>query len=161
MLPPGAGWIEGPNLYRRGPWYYLLTADGGTGYDHQLTVARSRTLTGPYERDPAGPLITARHHPDLPLQKAGHGSLVARRVTAARCAFEATLEYRPRTFQQLAGTSTDPSCASATTRAPAGVPSARHSTRPCSPTNTPRGWRATGSAPSGSPARSSASGPGT
>ncbi|MER7684610.1 hypothetical protein [Streptomyces sp. NPDC097610] len=25
------GWIEGPNLYRRGPWYYLLTADGGTG----------------------------------------------------------------------------------------------------------------------------------
>ncbi|XES01150.1 hypothetical protein HEP87_62335 [Streptomyces sp. S1D4-11] len=30
-------------------------------------------------------------------------SLVARRVTAARCAFEATMEYRPRTFQQLAG----------------------------------------------------------
>ena len=75
-LPPQAGWIEGPNLYRRGPWYYLLTADGGTGYDHQVTVARSRTLTGPYERDPHGPLVTARDHPDLPLQKAGHGSLV-------------------------------------------------------------------------------------
>lgn len=28
-LGPQAGWIEGPNLYRRGPWYYLLTADGG------------------------------------------------------------------------------------------------------------------------------------
>ncbi|MEV0221624.1 family 43 glycosylhydrolase [Streptomyces sp. NPDC050704] len=76
VLPPQAGWIEGPNLYRRGEWYYLLTADGGTGYDHQVTVARSRTLTGPYERDPRGPLITARDHPDLPLQKAGHGSLV-------------------------------------------------------------------------------------
>ncbi|GGV88407.1 family 43 glycosylhydrolase [Streptomyces massasporeus] len=75
-LPPQAGWIEGPNLYRRGPWYYLLTADGGTGYDHQVTVSRSRTLTGPYERDPNGPLLTARDHPDLPLQKAGHGSLV-------------------------------------------------------------------------------------
>jgi xylan 1,4-beta-xylosidase len=75
-LPPGAGWIEGPNLYRRGSWYYLLTADGGTGYDHQVTVARSTALTGPYQRDPDGPLITARHHPDLPLQKAGHGSLV-------------------------------------------------------------------------------------
>lgn len=72
-----AAWIEGPNLYRRADWYYLLTADGGTGYDHQVTVARSRTLTGPYERDPHGPLITARRHPDLPLQKAGHGSLVA------------------------------------------------------------------------------------
>jgi xylan 1,4-beta-xylosidase len=75
-LPPRAGWIEGPNLYRRGPWYYLLTADGGTGFEHQVTVARSRSLTGPYERDPHGPLITARGHPDLPLQKAGHGSLV-------------------------------------------------------------------------------------
>ncbi|MFF3595785.1 family 43 glycosylhydrolase [Kitasatospora indigofera] len=75
-LPPQAGWIEGPNLYRRGPWYYLLTADGGTGYDHQVTVARSRGLAGPYERDPHGPLVTARDHPDLPLQKAGHGSLV-------------------------------------------------------------------------------------
>jgi xylan 1,4-beta-xylosidase len=74
-LPPQAGWIEGPGLYRRGPWYYLLTADGGTGYQHQVTVARSPSLAGPYERDPRGPLITARHHPDLPLQKAGHGSL--------------------------------------------------------------------------------------
>jgi xylan 1,4-beta-xylosidase len=75
-LPSDGSWIEGPNLYRRGDWYYLVTADGGTGYDHQVTVARSRTLTGPYVRDPHGPLITARDHPDLPLQKAGHGSLV-------------------------------------------------------------------------------------
>jgi xylan 1,4-beta-xylosidase len=74
-LPPQAAWIEGPGLYRRGPWYYLLTADGGTGYQHQVTVARSPSLPGPYERDPHGPLITARRHPDLPLQKAGHGSL--------------------------------------------------------------------------------------
>ncbi|MFC9850871.1 family 43 glycosylhydrolase [Streptomyces prasinus] len=76
VLPPQAGWIEGPNLLRHVGWYYLLTADGGTGYDHQVTVARSRTLTGPFERDPHGALITARHHPDLALQKAGHGSLV-------------------------------------------------------------------------------------
>ncbi len=76
VLPPQAGWIEGPNLYRRGDWYYLVTADGGTGYEHRVTVARSRALTGPYERDAHGPLITAMHDPDLPLQKAGHGSLV-------------------------------------------------------------------------------------
>ncbi|SFF28866.1 family 43 glycosylhydrolase [Streptomyces mirabilis] len=94
VLPPGAGWIEGPNLYRRGLWYYLLTADGGTGYDHQVTVARSRTLTGPYERDPAGPLITARHHPDLPLQKAGHGSLVD---TPGGLSYLAYLVARPHT----------------------------------------------------------------
>jgi xylan 1,4-beta-xylosidase len=76
VLPEKSGWIEGPNLYRIGDWYYLLTADGGTGYGHQVTVARSRSLHGPYERDPNGPLLTAQGHPELPLQKAGHGSLV-------------------------------------------------------------------------------------
>ncbi|WTS58136.1 family 43 glycosylhydrolase [Streptomyces sp. NBC_00101] len=92
QLPSGAEWIEGPNLYRAGPWYYLLTADGGTGYDHQVTVSRSRTLTGPYERDPNGALITARHRPDLPLQKAGHGSLV---TTPAGESYLAYLVARP------------------------------------------------------------------
>ncbi|MGW3373449.1 glycoside hydrolase family 43 protein [Streptomyces hydrogenans] len=67
---------EGPHLYRRGPYYYLVTAEGGTSWNHAVTVARSRSLTGPYEADPAGPLLTSRHHPEAPLQKAGHGSLV-------------------------------------------------------------------------------------
>jgi xylan 1,4-beta-xylosidase len=75
-MPPAQTWIEGPNLYRRGDWFYLLTADGGTGWEHQVTVCRARSLTGPYEKCPHGPLVTARHDPDLPLQKAGHGSLV-------------------------------------------------------------------------------------
>ncbi|MFG3189582.1 glycoside hydrolase family 43 protein [Streptomyces omiyaensis] len=67
---------EGPHLYRRGGFHYLVTAEGGTSWDHAVTVARSRFLTGPYEADPAGPLLTSRHHPEAPLQKAGHGSLV-------------------------------------------------------------------------------------
>ncbi|MFJ9554278.1 family 43 glycosylhydrolase [Nocardiopsis sp. NPDC101807] len=75
-LPEGEGWVEGPRIRRIGSWYYLLTADGGTGYEHRVTAARSRNLSGPYERDPGGPLITSRDRPDLPLQKAGHGCLV-------------------------------------------------------------------------------------
>lgn len=71
-----AGVTEAPHLYRREGWYYLMTAEGGTGYEHQVTVARSRTLTGPYEPDPAGPTLTSRDRPGLTLQKAGHGSLV-------------------------------------------------------------------------------------
>ncbi|USQ86192.1 glycoside hydrolase family 43 protein [Streptomyces phaeoluteigriseus] len=70
------GVTEGPHLYRKDGWYYLVTAEGGTGYDHQTTVARSRSVAGPYETDPAGPMITARHDPSLALQKAGHCSLV-------------------------------------------------------------------------------------
>ncbi|MFV6026657.1 glycoside hydrolase family 43 protein [Streptomyces sp. NPDC056264] len=67
---------EGPHLYRRDGRYYLLTAEGGTSWNHAVTVARAHDITGPYEADPAGPLLTSRHHPEAALQKAGHGSLV-------------------------------------------------------------------------------------
>ncbi|MCI4065915.1 glycoside hydrolase family 43 protein [Micromonospora sp. R77] len=72
-----AGVTEAPHLYRRDGWYYLLTAEGGTSWEHQVTVARSRALFGPYRPDPDGPLITSHGRPDLRLQKAGHGSLVS------------------------------------------------------------------------------------
>jgi len=68
--------IEGPNVYRRGGWYYLMLAEGGTGWNHGILMARSRELTGPYELDPQGSLLTTRDIPDWPLQKAGHGELV-------------------------------------------------------------------------------------
>ncbi|MFB7085127.1 glycoside hydrolase family 43 protein [Streptomyces sp. NPDC056296] len=67
---------EGPHLYRRNGWYYLVTAEGGTSWGHAVTVARSRKIIGPYEADPTGPLLTSAGHERLPLQKAGHGSLV-------------------------------------------------------------------------------------
>jgi xylan 1,4-beta-xylosidase len=70
------GLTEGPHLYRRNGYYYLLTAEGGTGWGHAVTLARSRTLTGPYELHPDGPLLTARHRPDVELQRAGHADLV-------------------------------------------------------------------------------------
>lgn len=73
----GAEWvIEGSNLYKRGEYYYIVLAEGGTGYDHSVTMIRSKQIQGPYERDPNNPLLTARHKPDHPIQKAGHGSLV-------------------------------------------------------------------------------------
>ena len=41
------GLVEGPHLFKRGGWYYLTTAEGGTGYDHAVTMARSRQIDGP------------------------------------------------------------------------------------------------------------------
>ncbi|MFH8899491.1 family 43 glycosylhydrolase [Streptomyces coeruleorubidus] len=67
--------IEGPKLVRRAGWYYLVLAEGGTGWEHGVRVARGRELTGPYELDER-PLLTTRDDPDVPLQKAGHGELV-------------------------------------------------------------------------------------
>ncbi len=70
------GTTEGPHLYRHNGYYYLMTAEGGTGYLHAVSMARSRTLSGPYENDPSGPVVSTRDFPDYPLQKAGHGSIV-------------------------------------------------------------------------------------
>ncbi len=70
------GFTEGPHLYRRDGWYYLIVAEGGTGWEHAVTLARSRDLYGPYEACPHGPILSSRGRPDLPLQRAGHADLV-------------------------------------------------------------------------------------
>jgi xylan 1,4-beta-xylosidase len=70
------GLTEGPHLYRRGGYYYLLTAEGGTGWNHAVTMARARNLTGPYELHPDTYILSARERPDCELQRAGHADLV-------------------------------------------------------------------------------------
>ena len=40
------GLAEAPHLYKRNGYYYLLTAEGGTGYDHACTLVRSRDISG-------------------------------------------------------------------------------------------------------------------
>jgi xylan 1,4-beta-xylosidase len=70
------GFTEAPHLYKRNGFYYLLTAEGGTGWGHAVTMARSRTLTGPYQLHPDTYILSARERPDVPLQRAGHADLV-------------------------------------------------------------------------------------
>lgn len=70
------GVTEGPFMFKRNGWYYLLLAEGGTGWNHAATLARSKHIEGPYEYDPEYPLITTIDAPDHPLQKAGHGAVV-------------------------------------------------------------------------------------
>ena len=71
-----AGFTEAPHLYKRQGYYYLLTAEGGTGWNHAVTMARSRELAGPYELHPEVHVLTSRHRPDVELQRAGHADLV-------------------------------------------------------------------------------------
>jgi xylan 1,4-beta-xylosidase len=70
------GLTEGPHLYKRYGWYYLLTAEGGTNFNHAVTFARSRNLTGPYELHPDSYILSARQRPDCELQRTGHADLV-------------------------------------------------------------------------------------
>ncbi|WP_039834774.1 glycoside hydrolase family 43 protein [Paenibacillus sonchi] len=70
------GFTEGPHLYKKNGYYYLMTAESGTRYDHAVTMARSINIEGPYEVDPQNPILTSAGRRELPLQKAGHGCLV-------------------------------------------------------------------------------------
>lgn len=73
---PGSeiGMVEGPHLYKRNGWYYVMAAEGGTSYEHAVTIARSRSIDGPYELHPHNPLISSYAHDDIKIKKAGHGS---------------------------------------------------------------------------------------
>ncbi|GAA0324490.1 glycoside hydrolase family 43 protein [Sphingomonas oligophenolica] len=70
------GLTEAPHLYKRQGYYYLITAEGGTGWNHAVTMARSRSITGPYELHPDTYILSARDRPDSPLMRAGHADLV-------------------------------------------------------------------------------------
>jgi alpha-N-arabinofuranosidase len=67
---------EGPHLYKRNGWYYLLCAEGGTGYGHMITVGRSRDPFGPFATCPHNPILTHRHLVPHAIRYTGHGDLV-------------------------------------------------------------------------------------
>lgn len=73
----GAIWPEGPHLYKKDGYYYLLHAEGGTGPEHSISVARSRKLFQWFEGCPRNPIFTHRNlGADYPVVYAGHGDLV-------------------------------------------------------------------------------------
>jgi alpha-N-arabinofuranosidase len=57
----GAVWAEGPHVYKVDGTYYLLAAEGGTDFEHAVVVARSSSVTGPYEGSRSNPVLTHRH----------------------------------------------------------------------------------------------------
>jgi len=69
------GLVEGPHLYKVDNYYYLITAEGGTSYEHAVTVARSRNIDGPYELHPNTHLVSSKDAPNASIKKAGHGSI--------------------------------------------------------------------------------------
>lgn len=73
----GVHWPEGPHLYKKGEYYYILHAEGGTGPEHAVSVCRSRNVFGPYENNFCNPIFTHRHLGSAyPIQYVGHADLV-------------------------------------------------------------------------------------
>lgn len=79
--PPHLFWPEGPHLFKKDGWFYLIAAEGGTGPDenHKEVVFRSQALTGPYEAYPGNPILTQADLPadrPHPIEAAGHAKFV-------------------------------------------------------------------------------------
>lgn len=66
---------EGPHIYKKDGWYYLLISEGGTEYCHMITMARSKSITGPYEACERNPVLTNRSL-DTPIKAVGHADMI-------------------------------------------------------------------------------------
>ncbi|KAM5343623.1 hypothetical protein ACJ41O_012160 [Fusarium nematophilum] len=70
------GWdcrfTEGPHVYKKDDYYYLLVAEGGTFEDHMISIARSKSIDGPFEPCPSNPLLTSGGTRNY-LHHTGHG----------------------------------------------------------------------------------------
>ena len=74
----GGRYPEGPHIYKKDGWYYLLISEGGTELAHGLTIARSRNIYGLYESNPANPILTNCNVKGqyMQIQGTGHGDFV-------------------------------------------------------------------------------------
>ena len=69
---------EGPHIYKKDGYYYLLIAEGGTEMGHKVNIARSRRIDGPYTSNPSNPILTQKRRDSVSsvLQGTGHPDLI-------------------------------------------------------------------------------------
>ncbi len=72
-------WIEGPHIYKKNNFYYLLAAEGGTAEDHSEVVFRSENVEGPYVGYENNPILSQRHLSEdrpNPITSVGHADII-------------------------------------------------------------------------------------
>jgi xylan 1,4-beta-xylosidase len=73
----GGVWAEGPHMYKRNGWYYLMIAEGGTSFNHAMMIAISDSITGPFISNERNPILSSRHLSyDNWVHSTGHADLV-------------------------------------------------------------------------------------
>lgn len=72
-------WIEGPHILKKYGYYYLIAAEGGTGYDHSVVAFRSKSILGPFQSYSQNPILTQRNldgQREFPITSTGHAQLL-------------------------------------------------------------------------------------
>lgn len=72
----GGQCAEGPHIYKRNGWYYLMLAEGGTEYGHRETIQRAKEVFGPYQPAPLNPILTHMEYKKSEIHATGHADLV-------------------------------------------------------------------------------------
>lgn len=73
----GVEWPEGPHIYKKDGWYYLIISEAGTGHMHSVTVARSKRLDESFTGYEGNPILTHRHLGiDYPIVNVGHPDII-------------------------------------------------------------------------------------
>ncbi len=88
-------WIEGPHLFKKSGYYYLIAAEGGTDNNHSEVVFRSNAITGPYLPGRNNPILTQRQLDPArpsPVTSTGHADFV---LTPAGSWYAVFLGCRP------------------------------------------------------------------
>ena len=73
---------EGPKIVRRGAYYYMVLAEGGTAgppTGHMIVAARSLAIEGPWENAPNNPILRTQSRDERWWSK-GHGTLIEDRA---------------------------------------------------------------------------------
>lgn len=89
-------WIEGPHLFKKDGFYYLIAAQGGTDANHSEVVFRSQHLRGRYVPFAGNPILTQRDLPPdrpHPVSSAGHADFVQTQKGDWWATFLATQPY--------------------------------------------------------------------
>jgi xylan 1,4-beta-xylosidase len=74
----GGRYAEGPHINKKDGFYYLMAAEGGTEEAHSETIARSKNIWGPYNSNPANPILSHVNAAGQgnPIQGVGHADIV-------------------------------------------------------------------------------------
>ncbi len=70
-------WPEGPHIYKKDGYYYLLISEAGTAHNHAVSIARGTDITKPFEGCRYNPILSHRHlGQDYPIVNVGHPDIV-------------------------------------------------------------------------------------
>ncbi|PWJ42107.1 glycoside hydrolase family 43 protein [Sediminitomix flava] len=73
----GGVWAEGPHMYKHDGRYYLMIAEGGTGFEHAVMIAVSDNVIGPFTSNPRNPVLTTRNLSyDNWVNSTGHADMI-------------------------------------------------------------------------------------